>query len=76
MHEITKPKSSLPEVYTELNVHAIGRVSTEAFTGHLYFTSSELKDEKGYIKGVPIRSNLENWFATHLKTPHIIAEWE
>ena len=71
-------KSSLPEVYTKLNVHAIGRVSIEAFTGHLYFTSLELKDVKGYIKGMRSThySNLENWFTVHLTTSHIIVEWE
>ena len=70
---MTKPKSSLSEVYT----HAIGRVSTKRQSpGISTLQCQNSKDDKGYIKGVPIRSNLENWFVAHLTTPHIIEEWE
>ena len=70
---MTKPKSSLSEVYT----HAIGRLATKCQSpGTSTLHRQNSKDDKGYIKGVPIRSNLENWFVTHLATPHIITEWE
>ena len=70
---MTKPKSSLSEVYT----HAIERVSTKRQSSDISTLHRQnSKDDKGYIKGVPIRSNLENWFVAHLTTPHIIAEGE
>jgi hypothetical protein len=52
---MTKPKSSLSEVYT----HAIGRVSTKRQSpGISTLHRQNSKDDKGYIKGVPIKSCL------------------